>query len=96
MTRVKRLRAGKRISAQSEALFEGIHMRGNEFYHLNSNTTGDRGRLQSIAFEVLESLSKIEGDVFAFLAEGGVLVPKHPDLWNPKTLRVLLSIRAQG
>jgi hypothetical protein len=96
MIRVKRLKIRGRISAESEVLFESIHKRGNEFYHLNSNTDAERERLKDIAFEVLKALSKIEGDVFAFFAEGGILVPKHPDLWNPKTLKALRSIRAQG
>jgi hypothetical protein len=89
MTRVKRLTIAGRISAESEPLFGTIDNRGNKFYHLNSNMMSQGERLRVIALEVLEALSKIVNDVFAFTSDDGIMIPKHPDLWNPKTLKTL-------
>jgi len=81
-TRVLRLLKESVISTEIKKSFDKIQERRNDFHHLNPDVPSNRDSLRKYAYKALTELSEIEGSLFSFSINNGMVIPKNPEFWD--------------
>jgi len=85
------LRRGK-ITDELSTFFTSIWKNRNDYHHLNPKIEQDRQKLEAMAKNKLNSLKKVEEEIFAFSTNQGKLVPKFPKYWTKTANSVFLRL----
>lgn len=79
---LKQLGVRGKVSQALSPLFIEIWESRDDYHHLNPQIEQDRQKLELLAKEKLTNLRKIEQELFAYTANEGKIVPKHPKYWD--------------
>lgn len=79
---LKQLITRQKISQELADTFNRLWEDRNDYHHLNPDIELERQKLESLAKSKLTDLRIIEGDLFAYSASEGKIVPKFPKYWD--------------
>ncbi len=82
MARVEKLSSEGIITSEANAAFETIEKGRNDFYHMNKNIKMDYSKLETKAKSSVDSLFKIEKEIFDHSHNNGKIVPNNLEYWD--------------